>query len=443
MNASIKKISLGLIFVFLSSLAYLLLPDSCPEPARRMAVIFIFAALCWATEIIPLYAASILVVLLEVLLLSRPPVDLPHESFLKPFANPVIFLFFGGFVLSRAFQKWGLDLRLASFFMHSSQGSPHRLLLGLMAATAFLSMWLSNTATAALMFALAHPLFERLDAKDPFRKALAMGIAFAAVYGGIATPIGTPPNALALAMLAKQGIEITFLQWMFAALPFAVLLVLLSSFLLLIFFPARGKQLIFPIAEIKPLTPQQKWVLAIGASTVFLWLTGAWHGIPESICALFAAGALAASGLIQTEDIRKIEWDILILMWGGLALGSGMEASGLASWLVQLPIFTHSGISLILVFCVLTVLLSTFISNTAAVNLLLPLAMSFSGLELLPLALVITVSSSLDFPLPVSTPPMAIAYGTGYLRVADMIKIGSVLTLLANAVLVAAVYFIL
>lgn len=429
------------LFTLAGLVPYFFLPPECSESARRMAGIFVFAALCWAFEIIPLYVTALLTVFLETLLLCGPK-SLPPVFFLKSFTNQVIVLFFGSFVLTRAFQKWGVDTRIAAMTLRYFQGSPFRLLLGIMAVTGYLSMWISNTAAAALMFALIQPLLRGLDEKDPFRKGLAMAVAFACVYGGIATPVGTPPNAIAVELLSKSGIHISFLKWTLFGFPFAFFLIFLSAAIIWILFPSSQKKIEFRLQPPENISSQEIQVLLVALGTVALWLSSGWHKIPEGFCALLAAGVLAAAGLVNARDIRNIDWGVLILMWGGLSLGAGMEATGLARWMMDLPFFEARGAMLFFIFAVLSVFLSTFMSNTATVNLLLPLALSLSGQEILPLALLVTVSSSFDFPLPMSTPPMAIAYGTGAVKVADMIKLGSILTLLNNVLLGLFVYLI-
>lgn len=342
-------------------------------------------------------------------------------------------------MISKAFQKHRLDEWLAFRLIGRSHRSPYSLLLGFMAVTAFLSMWLSNTATAALIFALIRPFLGKLSPRDPYRKALVFGIALAATFGGIATPVGSPPNAIAIALLAKEGYVIHFLDWMKMALPLTIVLILSTSVIVSRCFHSEKESLFFEMETPPPLTSQAKGVLGIAAATAVLWLTSAWHGIPEAVVALAAVASLSAFRYVEAADIRRIEWDVLILMWGGLALGEGVESAGLAQWVVGLPIFAVQGLVLAFCFMAVTVFTSTFMSNTATVNLLIPVVLSFPGEEKYALALLIAVSSSLDFPLPMATPPMAIAYATGELKVSEMLKAGLFVTVAANGLLIAAV----
>jgi len=438
MMAKTKTLLTLALTAVLAGAVYFFLPPECPEPARRAAAIFVIAAIFWACEIIPLYATSLLVVVLEIGLLAGADAK-AYGVYIRPFANPVIILFLGGFVLAKAFHKHRLDEWLAYRLIGKSHRSSYSLLLGFMAVTAFLSMWLSNTATAALIFVLIRPFLDKLSPDDAYRKALVFGIALAACYGGIATPVGSPPNAIAMALLAKQGVVIHFLDWMRMAFPFTVLLILMSSVIISKCFRSQQATLCFEMVCPPPLSGKAKGVLVVAGGTVVLWLTSAWHGIPEAAAALAAVTALSAFRLIEAKDIRQIEWDVLILMWGGLALGEGVESTGLAHWLVGLPIFSTEGLLLALAFAVVTVFTSTFMSNTATVNLLVPIVLSMPGEAKYPLALLIAVSSSLDFPLPMATPPMAIAYATGELKVSEILRAGIFVTAAANAILLAAV----
>jgi sodium-dependent dicarboxylate transporter 2/3/5 len=317
------------------------------------------------------------------------------------------------------------------------------MLLSFMAATAFLGMWISNTATSALMLAVLLPILGSLDAGDPFRKALVLGIPFAARIGGITTPVGSPTNALALGLLAERGIHVNFLTWMSATLPLAVLLLLMTSGILYILFPPRQAAVPCSMEPTRPFDRDARLVLFIGAATAGLWLTSPWHRMPEYLTALLCAGVLAAMRLITVEDLKKIDWDILILMWGGLALGEGMMITGLADWAMTLPVYPHEKWLLYLAVCLVTVLLSTFMSNTATVNLLIPVALSIPAGDASMLAVLVALAASFDLGLPISTPPMAMAYGTKELSISDMLKAGTVFALVANVLLLAGVEFMM
>ena len=435
-----KKLSMVLSSISLSLGVYFLLPPECLEPARRMAFIFVLAALFWAFELIPLFATSLLVVLLQSLLIAPTT----HRTvYLVTFANPVIILFLGGFVLARALQKYRIDHWLVSHLLRFFGTKPYSVMLGFMITTALLGMWISNTAVTALMLAMIFPLLKHLGAKDAFRKSLVLAIPFAARIGGITTLVGTPTNAIAIGLMSERGIEVNFLWWTLMTLPLAVILLLATSFLLYYLFPTQSKTLKPTLEPVERFDFKTFSVLIIGIATAALWFSSSWHHIPESIVALFLISILSILKLIDAEDIRKINWDILLLMWGGLALGEGMEKSGLASWITSQPIFPHETWLLYLVVCALSAILSTFISNTATVNLLIPIALSIPSKDPALLAAIVALAASFDIALPTATPPMAMAYATKEISIKDMLKAGIIFAVLANGLLLVGAEFMM
>ena len=420
---------LGATSLLLATITYLALPPDCPEPARRTAFIFVLAALFWALEIIPLYATSLLVVLLEVFLLGRPGGVLEmdrsgYQEFLVPFSSPVVILFFGGFTLAAALHKFAIDRVVARRILSWFGRSPFCLLAGFISTTAVLSMWLSNTATTAMMIVMIRPLIDQLDRDDPYRTGLVLSIPVGANVGGIATPVGTPPNAIALGILSEQGIHLNFVSWMAMAVPLATLILLIATVIIYLVYPSRFAQVELNISDRDHVGTKAKGVSVIATITVLLWLTSGLHQIPEALVALLAAGLLAMFGFLSKDDFKNIDWDILILMWGGLALGKGMEIGGLADWIVSLPIFGTHGFALFVVVCVVALALSTFVSNTATANLLIPLVISIPDESQIMLAIAVALSCSFAMALPVSTPPNALAFSTGTIRSKDMIRIG-------------------
>ena len=426
----------AVIAALFAFVVYLILPSECPEAARRMAFIFILAALFWAFEIIPLFATSLLVVLLESVLLTVGIQEkVPYTSFLVPLSNPVIVLFLGGFVLARAFQKYKIDHWLVADTLRFFGSKPYFVLLGFMVVTAFLGMWISNTATTALMLPMIYPLLRHLDAKDNFKKALVLAVPFAARIGGITTPVGTPTNAIAIGLLAESGISIHFLSWTLITLPLAVILLFSTSVILYRLFPPEKKELVYSIEKVGSLDLKAKLVVVVASLTALLWLSAAWLHIPEAVTALLSISLLTGLKLIDADDLKKIDWDILLLMWGGLALGEGMEKSGLATWVTGLPILPHLEWQIYLMVCLISVFLSTFISNTATVNLLVPIALSMPVGDPALLAVIVALAASFDVALPTATPPMAMAYGTREISIKDMLKAGIIFAVLANGLL--------
>ncbi len=425
----------GLTLV-LAALSYFFAPASLPEPARRVLFVFVLAAFSWALEIIPLYATSLAVVILLTFLLGLPGGGLNWAGkgiteFYVLFSDPVIMLFLGGFVLAAAVHKFHIDQFIVGKVIKLFGSGPYSLLVGFMMTSAFISMWMSNTATTALMLALLKPILDQMHSEDKFATALILGVTFAANIGGIGTPVGTPPNAIVLGLLAKQGIVINFISWMMMAVPLVFMLLFFSSIVLYKMFHPAKKELVLNVRQDMALDIKTKAVMGIAALTITLWLTAPFHKVPESLVALFSVGIITATGLLNRKDFDNIEWDILVLMWGGLALGKAMEMTGLAKWIVGLPIFGIEGYGLVLVFIALTFVLSTFMSNTAATSILVPLALSISTENPVYLALVITLTCGFDMALPVSTPPNAMAFSTGRLKSMDMIKSGLFISIIA------------
>ena len=431
-----KWVSIG-IAVVLALVVYFAPFKGLTEPARRTFVILIVAATLWITEAIPLYATSLLIALLEVLLLKNV-LNISYKVYIYPFFDPIIALFLGGFVLSRALNKYGIDKRITKIILIKTGNSPKRILLGIMIVSAFLSMWMSNTATAALMLTVAITIIRSLPEKEPFKIALLLGIPFACNIGGMATPIGTPPNALAISNLAQLGISISFTKWMIIALPVVILILLITWWLLSTMYKSKIQRIPFKIEKLLPLNIKDKWVIAVFIITVGLWLTGQYHGIPSGVIALIPAIAFIGSGIIDRNDFRSLGWDILILMGGGLSLGVAMQQSGLAKWMVgslDVGSFT-SEIQLMLIFSFVTVIMTTFISNTSTAALILPIAITI-GVTPTAIALITAFSASVAMILPISTPPNAIAYSSGLLSVKDIAKTGFIVTMISIIIIIS------
>ncbi len=404
--------------------AYLLPLPGIPEPARRCLGIIAAAAYLWVTEAIPLYSTSFLVVLLEVVLLAGP-LKLEPAVFIAPFFDNVIMLFLGGFVLSETLGKFGLDTLLAGAILERTGTRPSRVLLGMMFVAAFLSMWMSNTAATALLIGMGLTVIRGLPDDDPFRTALILGIPFAANVGGIATPIGSPPNAIAIGILAKQGIRLSFSKWMLFGLPVTIVLFFFIWWLLLRMFPARATEVSLPHRAKEKLGGRQKAIIAVFALTVLLWLTAELHRIPASVIAVIPALVFTGFGFLDSKDFGRIGWDILILMGGGLSLGVAIRSSGLADWLLQsLRLGSMSPLLLTAVAMLAAMIVTTFISNTSAAAMLLPLVAGLSA-HPAPLVLAVGIAVSLSMILPISTPPNAIAYGSGLVKVKTMAAVGA------------------
>jgi len=395
--------------------------------ARRCLFILVLAAGLWATEAIPAFAVALLVIGLAILLLGRPEgvfvsPDEPErwQIFIAPFASPLIWLFLAGFILAEAAAKTGLDRTLAGLVFRAAGSSATAVLIAAMGITFVLSMFMSNTATAAMMIAVITPVLRTLGPGHPFRPALPLGIAVAANLGGMGTLIGTPPNAIAAGFITRAGTELSFLDWMALGLPPAMLLAGVLGAYLVYRYRAVGmcldRQALHTAQETGPRAPvwQRGIVVMVFSITLLLWMFGP---APAAVVAFVPITVLSVTGVIGVAEIRQLRWDVLILMAGGLSLGVAVTESGLAAWLVDgLPLQGLGLIGAALGFALLTAFLSNFMSNTAAANILVPLgAAAAVGLGGAPgiLPVIIALSASTAMCLPIATPPNAIAYSTG------------------------------
>lgn len=430
------KILQILLIIIICVLNYFLLPGFFSEPQKWIIFTFILAIGFWSLEIIPLYATSLLIIVFLTLMLTKPGGLLNldesgYKLFLTLFSSPVIMLFLGGFVLAKAVQKHEVDAFIVGKFLKHIKKDPFFVLFGFLFLSAFFSMWLSNTATAAMMISLVSPVLKKTKSDDPFRKALLLAIAFGANIGGITTPIGTPPNAIAIGILSENGVFLHFLGWIAMAFPLAIIVLLFTGFFLFWLFPPKIKKLSFEWNQDKPLTKMGTGTILIAMTMIFFWLTNSLHHIPDAVIALVGVSLFASFSIIDVDDIKNINWDILILMWGGLALGQAIQSSELALQFLQTPFFEKYTFSLIALFCFIAITLSSFISNTATANLLLPIAINLPGQGKILLSITIALSCSFGMSFPVSTPPNAIAYSTRFLKTKDFLKSGGVISVIA------------
>lgn len=421
------------------------------ELAARALAIFVIAAIFWATEILPLFATAFVAVTLEVIFLategglagvisgwmrwagaevSEHP-EITYTVFFSSFARDIIILFMGGFLLSAAVVKHGVDRALAARVLGPLMRSPVRLIFAVMGITAFFSMWMSNTATATMMIAIIGPIVGRLPRGDRYATGLVLGVAFAANIGGIGTPIGTPPNAIAYGALNAAGYDVTFLRWMLVAVPLEIVLLALVGSLLYAVYRPRERLVLEPLVARRGITRGGWITIGVLALTVLLWLTGEWHGMRPGAVALVSAAALSAFGVLERRDVDTIDWNILILMWGGLSLSDAMRETGLSDAIAGIDV-RSLGASALMIAAIVSVAgagVSTFMSNTATAGLMVPMALALSLSNTEQYAMLAALSCSFAMAMPVSTPPNAIAYATGNVPVRSMIRTGGAVTI--------------
>lgn len=339
----------------------------------------------------------------------------------------------GGFTLGVAASRHGIDSLIARVAVRLSGGHRLRLMALVIAATATLSMWMSNIAAAAMMLAALHPLFVGTARNNRFRRATLMGIAIGANFGGIATPIGTGPNAIAIAAVSNS-VRVTFFDWMVFALPLALGLMIAGGVLLAFRFRIGGLTELPEIA-VGPPGRRARLVMIVFFVTVAAWLTEPLHGTSSAIVALFATAVLFGTGLLHREDIARIDWSTLGLIAGGIGVGTLLDQAGLPRFAgAAVPWQEIHPVARLFMLCLTTALLSALMSNTAAVTMLIPLA---AGIDPAPsTAILIAIAASLGIPFVISTPPNAMIYGEGGITFSDLAVPGLILMIL-GCILVA------
>ena len=403
--------------------------------------ILVFAAILWLTEAIHLSVTAILIPILGVVLGV-----FETKTAMSNFANPIIYLFFGGFVLAAALNHQGIDRRIAQKVLSASKGKLSIACMMLFVITALLSMWISNTATAAMMLPLALGILQQLDIKEHRSTYLFMllGIAYSANIGGIGTLVGSPPNAIAAAQVG-----LSFADW----LEFGLLTVALMLPSMLIALYLYLKPNLNVVCEIpndsQKLNFQGKLTLIVFLATVCCWIfskpiSGALGGIKQfdTIVALSAVVLLAGLGLVQWKKIEKTtDWGVLILFGGGLTLSAILKTTGtsvfLAHWVTDIFGNTHMALfTFAVIFFV--VMLTEFASNTASAALLVPVFAAIAealGLSPVMLSVLIGIAASCAFMLPVATPPNAIVYGSGHIKQSEMMRAGAIINFISMLVL--------
>ncbi len=441
-------------------------PAEMSTESWRVAVFAMWMAIWWMAEAVPLAVTALLP------LVAFPLTGvIPIEKVSASYAHPLIFLFLGGFLLARAMEIWGLHRHLAGQVVRLGGESPGRVIASVMAVTAFLSMWISNTATAMVMLPIGQSLaapkgrasVEESGAAKAFGAALMLAIAYSATIGGMGSLIGTPPNALfAGFMQSTFGIEIGFARWMLFGVPVVLVLLPITWLVLtkLVFrMPGLASLSRENTAELSsgPVTAGEKRVAVIVVAVALMWIFrpvmgNLWPSIMLSDAAIAVAGAIllfvipagggARRHLLDWREAREIRWDILILFGGGLALASGIMSSGLADWIGGRALNWSAMPPLVLtaVFMIMIVYLGELASNTAMAAIFLPIAGAIAaaiGVAPVTLLLPIALGASLGFMLPVATPPNAIVFGSGAVSTGQMLRAGALLDIIGIAVVLA------
>ncbi len=448
-------------------------PDSMPEAAFDVLCVTIWMALWWVTEVVPIAITALLPIILFPLTGA-----LSIETTTAAFGHKYVFLYLGGFMLAVAIEKWNLHKRIALSIINFIGSDIKMIILGFMAATAFLSMWISNTATSVMMLPIGTAIISQLqnnpdtkkDENALFGKALMLAIAYSASIGGIATLIGTPPNLVFAGIVEEfYGIEISFTAWIILGLPISLVLLIICWKYLTAFafkfeqqqFPGGEEEITRHLKGLGKISKQEKRVLIVFGLTAFCWISRSFLlqpffpflddtiiAIIAAICLFIIPAGINGDRLINWEEAVQIPWGIILLFGGGMALAKAFGDSGLAVWigeqlvnLENLPLFV-----IILILVIAVNFLTEVTSNLATTAMLLPILATMAlALEVHPFMLMIsaTLAASCAFMLPVATPPNAVVFGSGHLRIPDMIKSGIWMNLISIILITLGVYFLL
>ena len=419
---------------------------------QRVIAIFVFTALMWILEVIPTWTTSVVAIVSILLTTSNKGLGFliakenvgaltNYKDVMAAFADPVIMLFLGGFVLAFAATKVGLDVQLAKVMLKPFGKNPKFVLLGVLLVIGIFSMFMSNTATAAMMLTFLTPVLATLPKDGGGRISLALAIPIAANIGGMGTPIGTPPNAIALGALQEAGYNITFAGWMLRMVPFVLLMLFIAWILLQKLYPFKAKSIELKIegAPVK-VTPFQKYVVWVTfALTIILWVGESLFKVNSNIVAMIPFAVFSATGILKARHLEHINWAVLWMVAGGFALGTALNQTGLATKLIEIiPFASWNALVVMLVGGFICYFLSNFISNSAAANLVVPIlivvgkAMSgnpaIKNMGGVPAMIIgIAISASIAMCLPVSTPPNALAASTGMITTKQMATVGIVM----------------
>ncbi|MCQ2229366.1 MAG: SLC13 family permease [Bacteroidales bacterium] len=460
----VKGLKIG--FVVIVTMILWLLPtsafgiDGLTIIQQRMIAIFVFAALMWVFEGVHAWVTSVLIICIMLFTVSDSaivqlispdvfPADqlttgkdgslvpvglISYKSIIACFADQTVMLFLGGFVLALVASKSGVDISMARVMLKPFGTNSKTVLLGFILVTAVFSMFVSNTATAAMMLTFLAPVLKSMPESERGRVGLALAIPIGCNVGGIATPIGTPPNGIVLGGLKEIGINIGFDEWMYLMVPLMLVILFIAWALLLRMFKFSSPTIEFKIEGGAKPGWQTTATYIVLAMTIALWMLEKIVGINSYVVALFPVGAFCALGIVRSEDLKQIEWSVLWMVAGGFALGVGMKDSGLAKTLVESIPFSTWNVMLVLIGSGLICwLLSTFISNSASAALMVPILSAVAkGMteQLAPIGGVATLligialSASFAMALPISTPPNAIAYSTGLVTTKQMATLG-------------------
>jgi solute carrier family 13 (sodium-dependent dicarboxylate transporter), member 2/3/5 len=405
----------------------------------------------WLTEAIPPFAVGLFIMAYLVFTLGNPRFNAEPQDvakYVQTFSNSIIWLLLGGFFLAEAMTKTGIDVDFFRFTLKLSGKIPKNILLGIMLTTMVASMILSNSATTSMVIASVMPLLRKLG-KNTFSHALLVGIPLAASVGGMGTIIGSPTNAIAVGALENNGIHLDFVKWMIFGIPLAIMLTLVGWWMLKRKYIHDNSPVEFELppqnefAE-KEMKNQRRIVLVVLIVTVLLWMTSSLHNLSVSAVSVVPIVFLTMMGILKSEDIRKLPWDTLLLVAGGLSLGLALQDTRLLEHFAnQIMGSQYTPWIMYLAFAYVTMLFSNIMSNTATATILIPLGIFLMPGHAKQIAVIVGLAASTALLLPVSTPPNAIAYSTGLMKQKEFFPGGLLVGLLGPLLIVLLVVMIL
>ncbi|MBI2233258.1 MAG: DASS family sodium-coupled anion symporter [Candidatus Aenigmarchaeota archaeon] len=425
-NVRAKFITLSFVAAFL----VYVLPFGLPGNQQVMLAVMALAVCLWITEAIPLHVTALFVAFL-----LTTVADIDSKEVFSQYFDPVIVLLLGGFVIAMAMRKYGLDEYIAYKIIKTAGRSTKNVVFALLFTTAFISMWISNSAAAAIIMPIALVILakNRMKAgKSNFGKASVLAVAYGATIGGLGTIVGSTPNVIAAKFLQDSGTSFGFFEWFYRGFPFMlILLVFCWAILVLLYKPEKRN--ISTLEKAPQINRNQKKVLVIFLLTIILWLSEPLHGISSSVVAIVPIILFYFAGLLEAEDFTRIDWPTLLLVGGGLALGFGIHQSALDSSFASILSNVVSGqsiLALLLFLGFFGILMTVVVSNTTAAAVYLPIIVALAstlGADTTNIVVVAAMGVSLDFMFPFGTPPTAIAYGTKFVNMKDIAKAGIVI----------------
>lgn len=436
---------------------------------QRVIAIFVWAALMWIVEAVPAWTTSLLIIVISLLTISDSAITplisgldaetakqlVSYKAIMSTFADQTVMLFMGGFVLALVASKSGVDITLARAMLKPFGTKPYIVLFGFILVTAIFSMFVSNTATAAMMLTFLAPVLKSLPQEEKGCAALALAIPIGANIGGIATPIGTPPNGIALGYLndtAGLNLGIGFGDWMMVMTPLMLVILVIAWLLLRLFHPFTTKEIHLKIYGGAKKGWRTYVIYATLAVTILLWMFERVVGINSYVVALIPIGIFSITRIIKSKDLKELDWACLWMVAGGFALGTAMNKTGLATTLVNAIPFDSWPVLVVMIGSgIICWILSTFISNSAATALMVPILAAvgkglgtsidgYGGMSTLLIG--VALSASFAMALPISTPPNAIAHSTGLIKSSHMLRVGVIIGIISLVIGYAVMIYV-